>query len=348
MVTDAEAFTREFRTGRYSVYGLFSEKEKISEQAQQELREAVFRGEGLLVAGGHDHRHNKLDSTLGLKFKGKLSHTEGIDVFLFALPVTGAIEWGVNEKVLNITSQGAEVVAYYLAEEQAIASTRHGYGEGRSFFAGFDLLAQASQPNADPLWDELILTALQDIEPETARSNAGAATAVHLNLVNQGIATPGEAIITVPENTTILDSGLAQQVNNRLFWTFNLAEAVEDSLNVWLQLPLLTDRIVISSLIQVGVAPELSDYENLELTLPIETATTLLDVLALPELQQKPFQKIRKEIEEAQQYLEKGDYAKALKYAIKATDYFEKQTAQQAKTIRLQLDDAIRVLAQQL
>ncbi|EDN72384.1 hypothetical protein BGS_0971 [Beggiatoa sp. SS] len=70
LVTDAGAFTRELRTGGYLVYALLSEHDKLAEQVQKELREAVYRGEGLIVAGAHDQRHH-LDEVLGIKHKGQ-------------------------------------------------------------------------------------------------------------------------------------------------------------------------------------------------------------------------------------------------------------------------------------
>ncbi len=172
---------------------------------------------------------------------------------------------------------------------------------------------------------------------------------MQLNLTNQGIATPGQAIITVPENTTILDTGAAQlEANNSLLWSFDLAEDASDSLTFWLQLPPLVGSIDITSLIQVGTAPDLSDFTLLDLALSIDTAPTLLDVLAISEIQGKSYKKIRKDIEKAQSALDKGDTTKALKYAVKATNRFEKLSDQGADVIRLQLDNAIRVIARQL
>jgi len=352
LVTDTDAFTREFRTGSYTRYVLFSKQEKLAEQVQQELREAIFRGDGLLLAGGHDHRHNKLETTLGLKFKGELKHTEGIDIQLSSFPLTGSSDWMFDGNAVKVSTQGAQVLAYYLGSSQMIALTRHRYGEGHSVFAGFDLLAQASQINAAPLFAELILASIQEIKPETTNTVVGAPVAMRLDLINMGIATPGQAMITIPDDTTILDAGLAQQVSNRLFWTFDLAteNTVESaaSLNFWLKLPAVEGNIEISSLIQVGTTPNLTDYTHLDLILDIDKAATLQEILQRPELQQKAYKKIREDIEKAQEYLDKGQNDKALKYAIKATDHFDKKTLHQSKTIRLQLDHAIRVIAQQL
>jgi len=77
IVTDEQAFTRELRSGGYLVYALLSEHEKLAEQVQKELREAVYRGEGLVVAGAHDQR-NHVDEALGIKHKGKLSKAQGL------------------------------------------------------------------------------------------------------------------------------------------------------------------------------------------------------------------------------------------------------------------------------
>ena len=95
-------------------------------------------------------------------------------------------------------------------------------------------------------------------------------------------------------------------------------------------------------------APELIDYATLSLSLPIDSAPTLQDVLDLPGIQEKPYKNIRKDLEKARRALKKSDYAKALKYAIKATNRFDKISDPNARTIQLNLDHAIRVIAQQL
>lgn len=57
IVTDSKAFRRELRSGTYTVYALLSEAVKLSGDALEELRAAVGRGHGLLVAGMHDSRN---------------------------------------------------------------------------------------------------------------------------------------------------------------------------------------------------------------------------------------------------------------------------------------------------
>lgn len=69
----SDDFTRAFHTGGYTVYALLSQHIKLSEQLQHELRERVFAGDGLLVAGDHDERDGRLGDALGIEFRGHLS-----------------------------------------------------------------------------------------------------------------------------------------------------------------------------------------------------------------------------------------------------------------------------------
>jgi hypothetical protein len=80
-ITDtAEDFARELRTSGYSVYALFTEHEKLAEQVQKELREAVFRGEGLLEAGSNDQRQGRVDEALGIKYIGQFTDTAVVEM----------------------------------------------------------------------------------------------------------------------------------------------------------------------------------------------------------------------------------------------------------------------------
>jgi hypothetical protein len=105
-ITDtADAFTREFHSGGYSVYALFTEDEKLSEQTQKELREAIFRGEGLVVAGVHDNRNlhrKRLNDALGLKVVGHLSHAEAVVLTASDLGLTGEIPLIPGDKALRV------------------------------------------------------------------------------------------------------------------------------------------------------------------------------------------------------------------------------------------------------
>jgi len=72
VVTTTDAFTREFRSGRYNTYWISGGAQKLANPLAEEVREAVFRGDGLLVDGSHDSRNRILNDALGVRHIGQL------------------------------------------------------------------------------------------------------------------------------------------------------------------------------------------------------------------------------------------------------------------------------------
>jgi hypothetical protein len=110
----AQDFTRELRSGNYSAYALLAEQEKLSESAQRELKEAVFRGEGLLVAGAHDARHHDLNEALGLKLIGSFAHASQALLIDSPLNLTGSLDLLAGDKALRVKRTTAQALARYL------------------------------------------------------------------------------------------------------------------------------------------------------------------------------------------------------------------------------------------
>jgi hypothetical protein len=110
----AQDFTRELRSGNYSAYALLAEQAKLAESVQRELREAVFRGEGLLVAGAHDARHHELHGALGLKLIGSIAHASQALLIDSPIKLTGALELLAGDKALRLKRTTAQALARYL------------------------------------------------------------------------------------------------------------------------------------------------------------------------------------------------------------------------------------------
>jgi hypothetical protein len=112
-ITDTtEDFTREFHSGGYTIYAVFAEQEKLAEPVQKELREAVFRGEGLLVAGIHDARNQKLLDALGIKLIGTVQ-ANGVDLTTSPLDLTGHIDLINGDKALRMKRFHADSAGLY-------------------------------------------------------------------------------------------------------------------------------------------------------------------------------------------------------------------------------------------
>jgi len=415
ITTDEDEFTRELRTGGYNHYALFSEQVKLDEQVQKELREAVFRGGNLLIAGDHDSRNNKLQTILGLKREGRLQVPSTISVEPVEDYLAGTLSYSLTERVSRIELRGAEVIASYpgvtacsndddddhenvesskgdddedhendksskhdddddhesnksskddddddhgeQSEHKdcitpAIAVAHNNYGFGHSVYAGFDLLAQAATVDSDPLFGQLLTDMFSDTRTDISTVRTGDVITIRLELVNQGIATPGQAVISLPAGSQVVDSGTAiTQADGSLLWAFNLAEEATASLTFWLRLSDQAGLANIEALLQTGIVPTLVDYDSVLLSLTVSQNPGIQDVvdeLAPLQSQHKAYRKAHEKLLKALEYQAKGRDDKALYNALKAAGYLEELDGQQADAIRRQLAFAIRELERQL
>ena len=397
ITTNADDFTRELRTGSYNNYALFSEQVKLDEQVQKELREAIFRGGNLLVAGEHDNRNSKLQTILAVKLEGKLQAPASIAINAVEEYLAGNLVVSLAEKVSRIELRGAEVIATYPGltscvndddeddhdkqngkEEDerdnksskdddddhedkndhqncnnpAIAVAHNNYGFGHSVYAGFDLLAQAASPSADPLFRQLLIDVLEDTRTDIATVQTGDVVAVKLDLENQGVATLGQAVISLPVGSTVVDSASAiAQTDGKLLWTFTLAEEATESLTFWLQLSDQAGIANIEAALKTGITPTVIDYDNLLLALTVSQSPSIqevVDELAQLQLQHKAYRKAHEKLLKALEYQAKGKNDKALYQALKASDYLDDVEGPQADVVRRELAFAIRELERSL
>jgi len=103
----------------------------------------------------------------------------------------------------------------------------------------------------------------------------------------------------------------------------------------------------ISALLQAGISPSLTDIETLSLPLLVTESTTLsdvIDVLNTVRSQHKYYAKAYKKLLKAQKYNNKGNTDKALKEALKASDYLVKISHADINEVRFLLAKAIRYL----
>ena len=160
LVTDADSFTSEFRSGGYTTYLLLSEQVKLAEQVQDELREAVFRGEGLVVAGDHDQRNGRLDTPLGITYRGKEPDAVSVSVDDSTVHSGGFVaNLVLDDKVSKADLAWATAVGQFTLGDNSTltAVATHSYGQGRTVYGGFDLLAEATSAGQQSVLAELIL-----------------------------------------------------------------------------------------------------------------------------------------------------------------------------------------------
>ena len=113
ITSNSQDFVNAFHQGGYTDYALFNERIKLKPQIQKELGEAVYRGSGLLVAGGVHQKNNKLERTLGIKFKGQDNHDNVLSFITSPLNLLGDTNLGRYEHMARAIPKGSSIATTY-------------------------------------------------------------------------------------------------------------------------------------------------------------------------------------------------------------------------------------------
>lgn len=113
IVDGKREFSREFHSGGYVSYALFSSVGRLGESTRRELREAVFRGDGLLVAGARNSRPDTLEDALGVKAIGKVPGATAFVPASAASPIAGPVSVLAGETPLGARLRAASSLAVY-------------------------------------------------------------------------------------------------------------------------------------------------------------------------------------------------------------------------------------------
>ncbi len=367
IVTDDDEFTREMRSNGYVAYALFNEHEKLDKQVQQELRERIYRGEGLLVAGNSDERNKYLNAALGIKHKGKRSDSSGILFKDSVLGLNGQQELSYKDKALRVELDGAEIVAEYIISNKhddddddenqkysKAAVTTCQFGLGRSVYAAFDLLAHATATQNDNLLDDLLRTSLLHTHPANIARVRPQVLPLLLSLTNEGIVTPGQGVITLPEGVQVLASAGANNSLNtegNIVIPFELEEDEVLNTTFWVRLPITSSSFTFSASVQTGTSPTFNEHVVINLGLSHSAYTDLneaLSVLAGMSVEDKYIQKALKYLRKAEIYSQQNKIKETVRHLIKASDALAKSTHDQLQPVRLIIDHNIAYYAAML
>lgn len=350
IVTDADAFVRELRSGGYQVYLLQSEQVKLPETAQKELREAVYRGQGLVVAGDHDERNHDVHDALGTRLKGKVNHAEGLELSDNTLTAAGQVFFGDPRQALRFRSVDNEVVGRLLTKGQP-AVTRYAYGEGRSVLIGIDLLAEAAQrEDSEALLGRLLLGALEDVHPEELEPIEATPYPIHIKLANEGITTPGQVVFPVPDGTGVVEAPGALVADGQVTWTFDLAEAGQETFPIWLELPGVPGPIEVAAVVQTGTEPDLEEYERIAYTVDVVPGGSLDVALSRCEAlrRDKTVKKVCRDLDAAKAAYNRQDLDRAVFKLTKATDRLQGEIGDDLVNLRLEIARAIAFIGMEM
>jgi flagellar hook assembly protein FlgD len=169
LVFDRESFAVELRNPLFSDILILGDQNPLTGHFDEELREKVYSGTGLIVSGWQSHKFfdgHEQEDVLGLENMGTLTDHQQITVNTLASAITDPDSFTVEGKVAKVDAlDDATVVAwanYQLScpptwgwakkqddhrtkTEQVPAIVLHSYGLGSTLYYGFELLANLDE-----------------------------------------------------------------------------------------------------------------------------------------------------------------------------------------------------------
>lgn len=354
IVTDKEDFTRELRTGGYSVYSLFAEAIELDGQMQRELREAVYRGEGLLLGGTYPQRLRLLDEVLSVSFpprrsKGEQSKVRELALFDSPLGPANAVSLAFGEESPEVELIEATPVGLFDRPEERqlptdkVALALGRYGGGRSVYAGFDLLAQATIAGEVSVLAEVLSEALAYIHPDTLATLPGAVVPIRLKAAPQGIETPLQGLVNLPAGSQLMPwhgTALEQGQDGQLAWYVDSSADGELKTTFWLRLP---DE---SGTARVEAENSTDHSSKVGLNIPVRTIPSLRDVqdrlTPWREGRWKSYAYVSRQLRQAERLLAEQSYQTSLEILVSVSEHLARVDGPEAHEARTMLAYAIR------
>lgn len=292
-------FQAAFRSGKYNFYWISGGAAKLGGNLAKELREAVNRGDSLLLDGTHDERNKLLDEVAGVVYRGKLS-TPGQPITLTGTVFTpGMIAPTSGQPIKYALSTGTLQAAFPVAAKcddcedesdngdknknaappaAAPAIVSNAYGKGHGIVMAFDFIGSLmrEQP-AHPALQAIMQTALDHFTPQVPDTFTGSAYAVSatrianlsqaVNLaITDTLPQSASVVSTIPQAT--LDIG-GSQAN----WNVNLAVDQSNDLTLAIRVPNASGSYTLTTAVN-SVRNSLSKpYGNYPLALDVVSAT---------------------------------------------------------------------------
>jgi hypothetical protein len=213
LVHTASDFTQAMRSGDYAAYIVLSERAHLPVLSQKELREHVFAGKGLLVAGSHDNRNLFMHTPLGIMTLGKHKMASGVQ----AADQSVSFNFPYQDFVQNVKLLGADVELEYIfdgsrnpksiKDMKRRAVTFNEYGLGQAVFMGLDVLAMATEQGVTSQYAQLLMDQIERVASIQPKAVAYKEWPVVVTINNEGSAVTGTATLTLPQGMELVSSG---------------------------------------------------------------------------------------------------------------------------------------------
>jgi uncharacterized repeat protein (TIGR01451 family) len=238
VITDTNSFRTAFRSGRYNTYWVSGGAAKLTGTLAEEIREAAFRGDSLIVDGPHSANSTVLDDVTGITVgAGTLGSNQPI------LLTGGTNNIATLGDALPLTLSGGQPQATFASLGGAPAIVANTYGQGHGVVMGFDLVGTLQQPASEQLMHSYITQLLGNLAPQPPDPVVGAAyVRLITQIQNLSSDTTVDVSATLPSGVSVVDtvptptSGTASLVD----WQFALPAGQTTLLDLGLRMPTIS------------------------------------------------------------------------------------------------------------
>ena len=237
VTTSSDEFRDLLRCGDYNTYWISGGANKLKDQLTEEVREAVLRGDALIVDGVHDSRSDVFDDATGITITGKQANNLATGVTFNGAFGVGSVP--ANGEYLKLKlDAGTATQATFANGDAAAVSTA--YGNGKATLFAFDLMDTLQTNAANATLKAILGNAVAFVRPALASvfARSGVAPLV-VTLKNNGPATEAELELAIPAGMTAINASPAASTvtSSKLTWRVSLAAAETRTIAVDLRMP---------------------------------------------------------------------------------------------------------------
>lgn len=356
--TDVAEFQRELRCGRYNVYWVSGGFAKLKGSLNDELIEAVYRGNGLVIDGVHDERNSRIDEAARLSYKGKLPGTTHSVFNATALLPAGS--FATVGQVAKLALVGASPQASFDSaggSNPAIVTSTYGLGSVITY--GFDWVATArAQPSSTIVRDSMA-RGLGFVVP-TVTSDATPGQYLRLRTA---VSNPSTAVITVeitaalPSNAIFVSSvpAATSAAGSTIIWRVDVPANGARSIDWSVRAPTTDSTAAITTALARVIGASDTPIGSTTTALPVRTyvtgsASVRAQVAALAPTQNAERQardRALGDLDAAASKRAAGAYQAAIYALLDALNELDRITSVPTQAAQLGVDDLLRTISRE-
>jgi len=353
VTNDSAVFRSELRSGLYNGYWISGKVQNLDDTLGAEIREAAFRGDGVLLDGLHDESTKTLDEVGGVLIHGKLGARDQAVILTAPFQDTYLPTLGRGLKLVPTTGQIIGRFGLAAGDPPAVTTDDYGYGHGMLY--GFDLMRSLS--GAATEWTDAFDQSLTWAAPAfTGAQAVGEAVQFQMEVSNLGMDTDVGVHLTLPAGAVYLSSDTAPAPtpaagDSEVSWSVFLAKDETRTLNVMVRLPgtpgmyaFMTETGAIKSGVYQRFGDPVASFVSLTSALQSLSETIeAINQLPITLAKERAFRKqVIALIGDAQSAEANGQYDAVIDNLVAAIDKLNQITTAETKDVRYQLDLGIK------